>query len=87
MHPTQSYVRSKMEPFYVPICEMYDRAWARYETFPQAERAVIVRENRTLADNIWSIVTDEAFKWFMPRGIIPRRAPNTWEFPVAPHIG
>jgi hypothetical protein len=86
MHPTERFVRAEMDPHHLPICELYDRAWERYEKFPLEERAVMVRENRTIASTIWSLVTDEAFKYFIPLGVVPRKRHGTWEFPVTKDI-
>lgn len=81
MHPSQQYARTLLDPHNDALCRMYDRAWERWEEIPLDIRADFRQSGRTVADCIWSLVTTEAIRYFLPLGIIPRVGNNTVGFP------
>jgi hypothetical protein len=86
MHPTQIYVQAIMDPYHLPLRQLYDRAWDRYEEYPADARATLARTSKGVAVNIWALATDEAIKHFFKVGIVPRLRHGTFEFPIHQNI-
>jgi hypothetical protein len=86
MHPTQTHVRAVLDSHHQPLCEMYDRAWEIYQNIPPEIRAIFGQNSRTVAGNVWSLVTYEAIRYFLPLDVAPRVRHTTIEFPVSQHV-